>query len=110
MSEHLMDNIPIRKLRFDFEGVEDHNPVWSKSSPDFSIFINALGIHVPHFERFLVKTMRAYRDEVSDEKLREEVKSIIGQESHHAFNFERWTREMEKRYQGLAEVNQSGKN
>jgi predicted metal-dependent hydrolase len=110
MSEHPMDNIPIRKLRFNFDEVGGHNPVWSESSPDFSIFINALGVHVPHFERYLVRTMREYRDEINCEKLSADVKSIIGQESHHAFNFEHWTSEMNKRYEGLPEVDESGKS
>ena len=51
-----MDDIPVRQLRFEFADAAD--PVWSRSSPDFAIFINALGIHVPHFERFLVHVMR----------------------------------------------------
>lgn len=109
MPIHPMDNIPIRKLRFNFDNVEGHDPVWSKSSPEFSIFINALGVHVPHFERFLVSTMREYRDEISDPELLDDLKGIIGQESHHAFNFERWTKEMGKHYVGLLELNEKAK-
>ena len=109
MPAHPMDEIPIRKFRFKFDAVEGHDPVWSKSKPDFSIFFNALGVHVPHFERFLVKTMRAYRDELDDEELALAVKGIIGQESHHAFNFETWTGEMCKRYDRLAEINAHAK-
>ncbi len=109
MPVHPMDEIPIRKFRFKFDAVEGHDPVWSRSCPDFSIFINALGVHVPHFERFLVKSMRAYRDELQDEKLSLDVKAIIGQESHHAFNFEKWTAEMCKRYKGLAAINDHAK-
>ena len=66
------------------------------------MFINALGIHVPHFERFLVKTMRAYRREVKDEKLLGEVQALIGQEAHHAFNFVKWTAKMAEKYPGLS--------
>lgn len=62
MSEHPMDHIPVRQLRFDF--ADDLDPVWSRSCPDFAIFINALGVHVPHFEHFLVRVMRASRDEL----------------------------------------------
>lgn len=102
MSAHPMDQIPVRQLRFDFEA--ELNPVWSRSCPDFSIFINALGVHVPHFERFLVKVMRAYRDELDDAKLKADVQAIIGQESHHAFNFLSWTRAMCRRYPGLAAI------
>ncbi len=110
MNTHPMDSIPIRKFRFDYDTVEGHNPVWSKSNPDFSIFINALGVHVPHFERFLVRTMREYRDELADLNLIDDVKGIIGQESHHAFNFERWTLEMSKHYQALPDIDARAKS
>ncbi len=76
MNKHPMDQIPIRRFRFDYDAVEDHNPVWSESNPDFSIFINALGVHVPHFERFLVRTMREFRDELTDDKLKADVKVV----------------------------------
>ena len=102
MSAHPMDDIPVRQLRFDFESAPD--PVWSRSSPDFAIFINALGIHVPYFERFLVKVMRTWRDELDDSGLKADVQAIIGQESHHAFNFQRWTGVMCRRYPRLAAI------
>ncbi len=97
-------------MRFNFDAVEGHDPVWSRSSPDFSIFINALGIHVPHFERFLVRVMRAYRDELEQEDLLRDVQAIIGQESHHAFNFLGWTREMSRRYPKLPALDEHAKN
>ena len=101
MSQHPMDDFPVRPLRFDLTGNNPPNPVWSQSSPDFAIFINALGIHVPYFERFLVRTMRAFRGEINDEKLLSDLKRIIGQEAHHAYNFVDWTRAMSARYPGL---------
>ena len=99
---HPMDEFPVRQLRFNFNDVNDHNPVWSKSSAEFAMFINALGVHVPHFERFLVKVMREYRDELDDARLTQDVKNIIGQESHHAFNFVKWTEHLVQRYPGVA--------
>ena len=88
---HPREQMPVRQLRFNFDAVEHHNPVWSESKPEFSIFRIALGVDVPHFERFLVKVMRAYRDELDDAKLKKDVQAIIGQEAHHAFNFINWT-------------------
>ena len=109
-SPHPMDNFPVRQLRFNFESVQGHNPVWSQTNPDFSIFINALGVHVPHFERFLVKVMRQYRGALSDPKLIDDVQRIIGQEAHHAFNFINWTREMAKRYPDRPALDESAKS
>ena len=110
MSVHPMDQIPVRQLRFNFDEVTGHDPVWSWSHPDFAIFINALGIHIPHFERFLVSVMRAYRDELDDRQLLEDVQAIIGQESHHAFNFLNWTKELGKKYPKIPELDRHAKD
>ncbi len=109
MTAHPMDEIPVRQLRFDFEAVEGHDPVWSQSNPDFAIFINALGVHVPHFEKFLVQVMRAYRGELNDQQLLDDVQAIIGQESHHAFNFLSWTKELIKKYPEIERLDQEAK-
>lgn len=109
-TSHPMDKFPVRQLRFNFDEVTDHNPVWSKSSPEFAMFINSLGVHVPHFERFLVKVMREYRDDLKDEKLTQDVKNIIGQEAHHAFNFLKWNEHLGKRYPGIIKLDQHAKS
>ena len=99
-----MDEIPVRKLRFELGEIESRDPVWSQSSPDFAMFINAFGVHVPHFERFLVRVMRAYRDGLLDRQLLDDVHAIIGQESHHAINFINWTQELATKYPEIANV------
>jgi predicted metal-dependent hydrolase len=107
MATHPMDDIPVRRLRFklDEDGPEEsHAPLWSRSCPDFSMFINALGIHVPYFERFLVEVMRKYRGELSNPKLEKDVHALMGQEAFHAFNFVGWTKAMAQHYPGLAEL------
>jgi predicted metal-dependent hydrolase len=110
MNVHPMDHIPVRPMKFDFSQNQVADPLWSRTNPEFSMFINALGIHVPHFERFLVKTMRAYRGEVKDEKLLSEVQALIGQEAHHAFNFVKWTEKMAEKYPGLSALDAGAQN
>lgn len=104
-----MDDFPVRQLRFDFREIEGSDPVWSRSSPHFSRFINALGIHVPYFERFLVSVMRQYRTELTDKQLLADVQRIIGQEAHHAFNFVNWTHELINHYPGLDALDKAAK-
>ena len=104
-----MDNIVVRQLRFDF-GQAEHRCVWSQSSPEFSMFLNALGLHVPYFERFLVKVMRQYRDALTDPTLATDVKAIIGQEAHHAYNFVRWNQVLCARYPNLRRLEQSAES
>ena len=55
---HPMDQIEVRPLRFEVADLDDAGLVWSRSCPEFAMFINALGVHVPYFERFLVGVMR----------------------------------------------------
>lgn len=106
---HPMDNIIVRQLRFDF-GETEQRCVWSQSSPEFSMFINALGLHVPYFEKFLVKVMRQYRDALTDPTLATDVKAIIGQEAHHAYNFVRWNQVLCARYPNLRRLEQSAES
>ncbi|RJF86378.1 metal-dependent hydrolase [Oleomonas cavernae] len=84
---HPMDHIPVRPLAFDVDGLAGKDPVWSRSCPEFSILLNALGLHVPYFERYLIRVLNRAKAEVQDPKLREAMSAIIGQEAHHAKNF-----------------------
>ena len=105
-----MDDFPVRQLRFDVADLPDDSLVWSESSPEFAMFINALGLHVPYFERFLVAVMRRYRGELQDERLLSDVQKIIGQEAHHAFNFVRFNERMAKTYPGIDRCDASAKS
>ncbi len=87
LSDHPMDEFPVRPLKFDFNNIEFQDPLWSRTRPEFSMFLNSLGLHVPYFERYLVKTMSVAKRYIKDERLRRDVSAIIGQEAHHAKNF-----------------------
>ena len=110
LASHPMDKIPIRDLRFKFKKVENHNPVWSETNPEFSIFMNALGIHIPYFEKFLVKVMREYMPAIEDGNLIKDINNIIGQESQHAFNFLLWTKAMQESYPKLEKLDMDAKS
>ncbi|MGB1558517.1 MAG: metal-dependent hydrolase [Oceanococcaceae bacterium] len=104
VSEHPMDDFPVRPLEFDFSKIRFGDPVWSRSSPGFSMFINALGVHVPYFERYLVKAMSVAKKQISDPQLLRDVGAIIGQEAHHAKNFLGFNRWMGQRYPRLPKI------
>lgn len=109
MSAHPMDEIPVRNLRFDVMDLGDDELVWSRSCPEFAMFINALGVHVPYFERFLIAVMRAHRDEIEDQELRGEIQAIIGQEAHHAFNFSKLNQRLAQKYPGIGKLDAGAK-
>ncbi|MEN9629082.1 MAG: hypothetical protein RJA10_2309 [Pseudomonadota bacterium] len=108
--QHPMDAILVRPLRFDAGRVSDGSLLWSVSKPEFSMFANALGIHVPWFERFLVSVMRQSREQVSSDRLRRDMRSIIGQEANHAHAFAEWNRRLIKRYPELAALDAKSKH
>lgn len=105
-----MDNIEVRPLNFDVDKIEGQNPVWSRSHPLFSIYINALAIHVPYFERYLVKGLRSVKDQVKNERLRQDISRIIGQEAHHAKNFIAINKFLAKRYPEVVKLDGQAKD
>lgn len=98
ISEHPMDDFPVRPLEFDFRNISFGDPLWSRTCPEFSMFVNALGVHVPYFERYLVKAMAAAKRQVSDPQLKKDISRITGQEAHHAKNFIRLNKWLAQRY------------
>lgn len=93
-----MDSIEVRPMRFKHEDIAGKDPVWSQSSPLFAIFINALAVHSPYFERFLCTVSRKARASIQDERLSKDLQALIGQEAHHAFNFLGMNAFLAKRY------------
>lgn len=105
--QHPMDNFPVRRLQFNFNDIENQDPLWSRSSRDFSMFINALGVHIPHFERYLVKTMLEARSAIKNDVLLRDMKAITGQEAQHAKNFIKYNKWLCRRYPDIQAIEQS---
>ena len=101
---HPMDDFPVRPLDFGMDAFGADKIVWSRSSPEFAVFINALGLHVPYFERYLIHTMNTVKHDVTDEKLRRDMAALVGQEGHHARNFMAFNQAMAKRYPKVAKL------
>lgn len=106
---HPMDEFPVRALDFDISGLTADDVVWSRSSPFFAVFINALGTHVPYFERYLIHTMNTVKHDVDDAKLRRDMVALTGQEGHHARNFIAFNGLMAQRYPKLAKLDTDAK-
>ena len=107
---HPMDDFPVRALDFDVSHVAPEDCAWSKSSPYFSVFINALGLHVPYFERYLIHTINTVKHNVADNKLRRDMVALAGQEGHHSRNFIAFNALMAKRYPKVEKLDAAAKN
>jgi uncharacterized protein len=95
---HPMEDFPVRKFRFEFEAAEPETAVWSQSSELFSLFANAFTLHVPYFEKYLVRSMMAARKKIDDPALKRDVDAIIGQEAHHAESFIAFNELLKRRF------------
>jgi hypothetical protein len=95
---HPMDQFPVRPLEFNRSKLAVLDLVWSRSSPQFAVFINALGVHVPYFERYLIRALGKAKEVIQDPPLLRDISSIIGQEAHHAKNFVHLNKRLADRY------------
>ncbi|MBA4286246.1 MAG: hypothetical protein C0434_12015 [Xanthomonadaceae bacterium] len=103
-SQHPMDHFPVRPLRFPLGAGQRVDVVWSRTRPAFSVFLNALAMHVPHFERYLVTSLRKAREQITDPKLRRDVTAIIGQEANHSHNLTAFNQHLRARYPDVVAI------
>lgn len=78
------DNVDIKAQRMGFEFDEQVPQYWMEESPFFSHLMNALSVLFPQGEQFFVDSVRAFRDQIVDPKLKAEVRGFIGQEAMHS--------------------------
>lgn len=84
-----MKSIPIqpRKVAFDVSSVPRH---WNAGDPVLTRFFDALSVHFPEGERFFIQSVRNYQDQVSDTRLREDIRHFIRQEGQHGIVHDRF--------------------
>ncbi|WP_165841953.1 metal-dependent hydrolase [Paraburkholderia unamae] len=101
-----MDGITIRPLDFRLALKTSDDCIWNRRRPECAVFLNALGVHVPHFERYLVFALRKARSSTQDARLRKNMGGIIGQEAHHAHNYTQFSAALFQRYAALSGVDE----
>ncbi len=75
-------SIPIpRKLDLDLAQVPRH---WLAENATATAISNGLNMLFPHGERFFVRSVHYYLDQIDDPELRAQVKAFFKQEGHHA--------------------------
>lgn len=73
--------VPREKLNFDLEG--DIPRHWFAGDPFKSRFFDAMSTLFPEGEKYFMASVRAYKDDIQDPKLAEEVRLFIRQEAQH---------------------------
>ena len=80
---------PIRRnLKFGLP--KDKALTWNPSGLHVAQFYNTLSIFFPAGERFFIQSVRNYREEITDEKLKAQVSAFIGQEGFHTREHEEY--------------------
>ena len=84
-----MNAVPIRprKVAFDTSAVPRH---WNGGDPVLTRFFDALSVHFPEGERFFIESVRNFQDQVSDQRLREDIRHFIRQEGQHGIVHDRF--------------------
>ncbi|MGF2735775.1 metal-dependent hydrolase [Marinobacter sp. DUT-1] len=78
------DHVAIKPQRMGFEFGERVPRYWLNESYLLSHMMNALSVLFPQGEQFFVDSVRQFRDQITDPKLKEEVRGFIGQEAMHS--------------------------
>ncbi len=77
-------NVDIKAQRMGFEFDGQVPQYWLENSPFLSHMMNALSVLFPQGEQFFVDSVRAFRDQIDDPRLKAEVRGFIGQEAMHS--------------------------
>lgn len=86
------ENIVVRKMGFDFNGLGDH---WFGGDPFLTHLINGLHFVFPEGEKFFIRSTRYYIDEVPEE-LAERIDKFFKQEAQHQVEHLHAFREIER--------------
>lgn len=85
-------SIQPRKVDFDVSSVPRH---WNGGDPVVTRFFDALSVHFPEGERFFIQSVRHFQDQVTDQRLREDIRHFIRQEGQHGIVHDRFNDVME---------------
>lgn len=77
------DNVNIEIRKFDKASFENSPEYFWDNDPFKTHLINGLSILFPEGERFFIKSVLNYRDQITDEKLLKEIKEFSAQEAQH---------------------------
>lgn len=82
-----MSSIVPRDLDVDFAQVPRH---WMANNPTATAIANGVNLLFPHGERFFVRSVKHFLDQIDDPVLRAAIKGFFGQEGRHAHAHDRF--------------------
>ncbi len=82
-SSRLADGVVVQPRKFEFQDLASVPQYWFANNSILTHFENAFSILIPPGERFFIRSVRAYRDQVRDPELKELVRAFSQQEGLH---------------------------
>jgi len=79
-TKHGKDTITVRRMDLDFEDVPTN---WFDDNVYLSSVLDALAVSFPPGERYFIRSVRHFLDQVDDSELRDAVRAFVGQEANH---------------------------
>jgi predicted metal-dependent hydrolase len=98
--------VHVRRMSFDLDQAPRY---WHSDSPYLTHWFTAMSLFFPAGERFFIDSVRHFEEEISDPRLRAEVKAFAAQESQHSHHHRVYDRLMSRngvpvsRYEGWIE-------
>jgi predicted metal-dependent hydrolase len=96
-----MTNLVIRKLPFEFDGVDF---IWNPANPAFAVMMNAVTFQAIAFEKYICKAMNAAEKLARNPAITEEIHAFNAQEMIHSQAHRKHARALVERYPGLQEA------
>ncbi len=76
--------LPIEKRRVKFDLDDLNETYYYRGNPQISAFFAGLSVSFPPGEGEFIKSVKLFEDQITDPKLKEEVKNFAHQEAHHS--------------------------
>ncbi len=97
-----MTDLEVRRISFDFD--ETVPFAWHPTNPEFGITMNAIGLFIIAFEKYVVDAVRAATPRITDPTVAEEADAFLRQEAQHARAHRGHMRALFGRYPGLKDT------
>lgn len=97
-------NVAIKPQRMGFEFGPSVPRYWLKKSYTLSHTMNALSVLFPQGEQFFVDSVRHFRDQITDDELKQEVRGFIGQEAMHSLEHDAMNQHVKDQQMPVAEL------
>jgi hypothetical protein len=86
--------IPKRDLHFDFSSIDLNS--WHPAGPQTSHYFNVQSLLFPQGERFFIRSVRHFRDQIADPELQQQVAAFVSQEAMHGREHQAYNTALEK--------------